>query len=146
MQFITYLCLFSFIIRTLANVHHHNTEMFLLLQMYTRKRKTNSNNEDHRKKTKRENLITHVKAVQVGRKGNFHYFGKCSPSQVEERLDISWLDNNCMQRSWRRSNLRGKNGKKLGTWCELPLGSKNGGKIPSRNPCVAGTEYFIIIS
>jgi len=123
----------------------HNTGMFLL-QMSTRrlrKRKNNSDQEEQRKKKNKQDLITHVKAVQVGRKGNFHYFGKCSPNQAEERLDISWLDNNCMLRSWRRNHLRGKN---LGTWKEIPIGSKIGSKIRTSNPCVAGTKYFIIIS
>ena len=106
----------------------------------TRKRKNEVHEEQHRKKVKK-NLITHVKAVQEGRKGNFLYFGKSVPDQQEERLTISWLDNNHMGRSWRRTVLRGRNGTKLGTWNRVPVGSKIDEKLQSKNPCIAGTKY-----
>lgn len=112
----------------------------------TRKRKSEVHEEQDRKKP-RQQLITHVKAVRAGRKGNFHYFGKSVPDQEEERLTISWLDYNHMGRSWRRTTLRGKNGKHLGTWKEVPVGSSIDKKIQSSNPCIpgTGTKYFIII-
>ena len=91
-----------------------------------------------------QQLITHVKAVQVGRKGNFHYFGKSAPDQKEERLTISWLDCNRMGRSWRRTSLRGKKGRLLGKWSLVPVGSSSDKKLPSKNPCIPGKNFIII--
>ena len=109
-----------------------------------KKRKSNSNEEPTGKKSRHlsQKLITHVKAVQTERKGNFNYFGKSGPDQTEEKLTVSWLDLNHMGRSWRRTTLRGKKGKHLGVWKQVPVGSKIDEKIKSKNPCIAGTQYL----
>ena len=106
----------------------------------SRKRKNGSKSKGQRKKS-RQSPITHVKAEKVGRVGNFHYFGKTGNNQKEEKLEVSWMDKNSMGKSWRKNNLRGKRGQHLGTWTEIPIGSKKDDDIPSKNPCIAGTKY-----